>query len=144
MLLGAKEWTVATVMDALVLFLVLLPAIVLIVLIFQTAMPWISKSWREAEERAEMVVRSLLSDEDYEKLRRDGYLDVPSPNYPQRVYRVPAGAGTVTVLEGGQCVARLCVYSTQPIPEREAVIIHKLMIEGNEQDYLRIANHLPC
>lgn len=134
----------SSIMDALVLFLVLLPAIVLIALIIHSAMPWLSKSWREAEERAEQLIRSLLSEDDYQKLRRDGYLDIPSPNYPHRVYRIPSGAGTVAVLEGGQCIARLCVYSTQPIPEREAVLIHKLMIEGNEQEYLRTANHLPC
>lgn len=134
----------STIMDALVLFLVLLPAIVLIALIIHSAMPWLSKSWREAEERAEQLVRSVLTDEDYQKLQRDGYLDIPSPNYPQRVYRIPSGAGTVAVMEGGQCIARLCVYSTQPIPEREAVLVHKLMIEGNEQEYLRAANHLPC
>lgn len=134
----------STIIDALVLMLVLLPAIVLIALIINSAMPWLSRSWREAEARADTLIRSLLSEEDYQKLRRDGYLDIPSPNYPQRIYRVPSGAGTVAVMEGGQCIARLCVYSTQPIPEREAVLVHKLMIEGNEHEYLRTANHLPC
>ena len=66
------------VLDALVLFLVLLPAIVLIALIIHSAMPWLSKSWRDAEERAELLIRSLLTEEDYRKLRRDGYLDIPS------------------------------------------------------------------
>ena len=133
-----------TVMDAVVLFLLLLPALVLLAMIAYSAMPWISKSWREAEEKAELVVRSVLTDDEYSKLKRDGYLEVASPSYPQRVYRIPSGPGTVAVIEGGQCVARLCVYSTTPIPEREAVVVHKLMIEGNEQDYLRAANHLPC
>ncbi len=134
----------STIMDAIVLFLVLLPALLLVALIVHSTMPWLSKSWREAEERAEELVRYLLTEEDYEKLKRNGYLDVPSPNYPQRVYRIPAGVGTVAVIEGGQCIARLCAYSTQPIPERESVLVHKLMIEGNEYDYLRTANHLPC
>lgn len=131
-------------MDVVILFLLLLPALVLLAMIAYSAMPWISKSWREAEERAEQVVRSVLTDDEYDRLRRDGFLDVSSPNYPQRVYRIPSGPGTVTVMEGGHCIARLCVYSTTPIPEREAVVVHKLMIEGNEQDYLRSANHLPC
>ena len=133
-----------TIMDAVVLFLLLLPAIVLIVLVIHSAMPWISKSWREAEERAEQVVRSVLSEKEYTFLRQRGYLDIASPNYPQRIYRIPSGPGTVAVLEAGECIARLCLYSTEPIPEREAVVIHKLMIEANEQDYLRTANHLPC
>ncbi|MGE5619979.1 MAG: hypothetical protein ACM3US_12055 [Sphingomonadaceae bacterium] len=133
-----------TPMDLVILFLLLLPALVLLAMIAYSAMPWISKSWREAEERAEQVVRSVLTDDEYERLRRDGFLDVVSPSYPQRVYRIPSGPGTVAVLESGRCIARLCVYSTTPIPERESVVVHKLMIEGNEQDYLRAANHLPC
>lgn len=130
--------------DALVLFLLLLPAIILVLLMIHSAMPWLSKSWREAEEKAEKLVSALLSPEEYEQLRRRGYLDVPSPGYPQRTYRIPSGPGTVVVLEGGECIARLCVYCVDSIPEREVVIMHKLMIEGNEQEYLRTANHLPC
>jgi hypothetical protein len=41
-----------TLMDGVVLFLLLLPAIVLVVMLAYSSMPWISKSWREAEERA--------------------------------------------------------------------------------------------
>ena len=133
-----------TLMDGVGLFLLLLPGIMLVVILAYSSMPWMSKSWREAEERAELLVREVTTDEEYDGIKREGYLDVPSPGYPQRIYRIPSGPGTVTVLEGGHCVARLCVYSTQPIPEREAVVVHKLMIEGNEQDYLMAANHLPC
>jgi hypothetical protein len=130
--------------DAVAVALLLLPALMLIALVLTTVLPWFSKSWREAEARAELLVRSILTPEEYEKLQRNGYLDIPSPAFPQRVYRVPCGTGTVSVLERGRCVDRLCVYSTQPIPERETVVVHKLMIEGNEQDYLQQANHLPC
>jgi hypothetical protein len=122
----------------------LLPALMLIGLVLTTVLPWFSKSWREAEARAELLVRSILTEEEYETLQRNGYLDIPSPHFPHRTYRVPCGTGTVSVMEQGRCVGRLCVYSTQPIPERETVVVHKLMIEGNEQDYLRQANHLPC
>ncbi|MCL4545882.1 MAG: hypothetical protein M1118_15050 [Chloroflexi bacterium] len=130
--------------DVVAVIVLLLPALMLIVLVLTTVLPWFSKSWREAEARAETLVRSLLTQEEYERLQRTGYLDVASPNFPQRVYRIPCGMGTVSVLESGRCVDRLCVYSTQPIPERETVVVHKLMIEGNEHDYLRQANHLPC
>ncbi len=130
--------------DAVAVVLLLLPALMLIALALTTVLPWFSKSWREAEARAEVLVKSILTSEEYDRLQRNGYLDIPSPNFPQRVYRIPCGMGTVSVLERGRCVDRLCVYSTQPIPERETVVVHKLMIEGNEQDYLRQANHLPC
>jgi hypothetical protein len=130
--------------DAVAGILLLLPVLMLVALVLTTVLPWFSRSWREAEARAELLVRSILTEEEYDKLRHNGYLDIPSPTIPQRVYRVPCGTGTVSVFEGGRCVDRLCVYSTQPIPERETIVVHKLMIEGNEQDYLRQANHLPC
>jgi hypothetical protein len=35
---------------------------------------------------------------------------------------------------------RLCVQSVEPIPDGDAILMHKLMIEGDEAAYLRIAN----
>lgn len=130
--------------DAVALLLLFLPGLLIVGMAVVTAAPWFSKSWREAEARAELLVRSVLTDDEYDNLRRDGYIDIPSPSNPLRIYRVPSGAGTISVIESGKCVGRLCVYSVAPIPEREAVVVHKLMIEGNEQSYLQSANHLPC
>jgi hypothetical protein len=133
-----------TALDLVILLLMLLPAAFLIGLMIYNAIPSVRKEWREAEERAEKLVQAVLTEDEYRRLRRDGYLDVPSPTYPNRVYRIPAGQGTVVVLERGRCVARLCAHPTVPIPARESVIVHKLMIEGNEKDYLLTANHIPC
>lgn len=130
--------------DVVAITLLLLPAIMLLGLMTTAIIPWFSKSWREAESRAEVLVRTILTADEYERLQRNGFLDVPSPSIPHRFYRVPCGVGTVSVFEKGRCVDRLCVYPATPIPEREAVLVHKLMIEGNEQDYLHRANHLPC
>jgi hypothetical protein len=130
--------------DVVAIVLLLLPAMMLGGLVATSVLPWFSKSWRESEARAEILVRSVLTADEYDRLQRNGYLDIPSPGYPQRFYRVPSGAGTVSVIEAGRCVGRLCVYSTAPIPERETVVVHKLMIEGSECDYLDQANHLPC
>jgi hypothetical protein len=96
--------------------------------------------WREANERAEALLRSLLSDEEYRQLNRRGYLEIPSPSRPRRLYRVPRHQGQVKVYEGGVPVMALCVQSVEPIPDGDAVVMHKLMIEGNEDEYLRIAN----
>ena len=38
----------------------------------------------------------------------------------------------VKVYEGGVPVMALCVQSMEPIPDGDAVLMHKLMIEGNE------------
>lgn len=126
------------------LLLILLPVILLVAMLLYEYLPWVRRARLEAQERAEQVVRSVLTVGEYEQLKIKGYLEIPSPGYPNRVYRIPPGAGMVAVLEGGRCVERLCAQSTSSIPEREVVVIHKLMIEANEQEYLKLANHFPC
>jgi len=96
--------------------------------------------WREAQERAEHLLREILNDEEYRHLNRRGYLEVPSRTRPRRVYRVPRHQGQVKVYEGGVPIMALCVQSVDAIPDGDAVLMHKLMIEGNEEEYLRIAN----
>jgi hypothetical protein len=96
--------------------------------------------WREAHERAEALLRELLTEDEYRQLNRRGYLEVASPSRPRRTYRVPRHQGQVKVLEGGVPIMALCVQSVEPIPDGDAVLMHKLMIEGNESEYLRVAN----
>jgi hypothetical protein len=96
--------------------------------------------WREAQERAEALLRELLTEDEYRQLNRRGYLEVPSPSRSRRTYRVPRHQGQVKVYEGGVPIMALCVQSVEPIPDGDAVLMHKLMIEGNEDEYLRIAN----
>ena len=94
----------------------------------------------EAEERAETLLRELLSEAEYRQLARDGYLEVPSPAYPGRTYRVPRGWGQVQVFEGGRPLMALCVQPAAPLPVGDLVLLHKLLIEGDEAAYLRVAN----
>ena len=96
--------------------------------------------WREAQERAEALLRSLLTEDEYRQLNRRGFLEVASPSRPRRVYRIPRHQGQVKVYEGGVPILALCVQSIEPIPDGDVVLMHKLMIEGNEDEYLRIAN----
>jgi hypothetical protein len=93
-----------------------------------------------ARERAEALLRELLTEGEYAQLERRGYLEVRSPSQPERTYRVPRRRGQVVVCERGVPIMRLCVQSVEPIPDGDAVLLHKLMIEGNEAEYLRIAN----
>ncbi len=82
----------------------------------------------------------MLSPEDYQQLARRGYIEVQSPNVPNRLYRVPKYRGRIHVYEAGRPVMSLCVQPVQLLPDADVVLIHKLMIEGNELEYLRIAN----
>ena len=49
----------------------------------------------------------------------------------------------VTVYEHGRAIMRLCLQSTEPLPRADVVVMHKLLIEANEQEYLHKANQLP-
>ena len=97
---------------------------------------------RLASRRAEALLREVLSSEEHARLLERGYLDVRSPSRPSRVYRIPRDGGIVVMRENGRSVGGLCVQSIEPIPVADTVAMHKLMIEGAEEDYLRQANHL--
>ena len=94
----------------------------------------------EAERRADAMLRELLGGEGYEALNRRGYLEVRSPSRPNRTYLVPRWSGQVRVLEDGRHVMWLCAQPLEPVPLADLVIMHKLMIEGNEEEYLKICN----
>jgi hypothetical protein len=48
----------------------------------------------------------------------------------------------VGVYENDSLTNRLCVRSVDPIPSADVVLVHKLMIEGDEDQYLRLANSI--
>lgn len=96
---------------------------------------------QEAEQKAESLLKSLLTSEQYNHLVRKGYLEVQSGMFPYRTYRIPRHRGSVEVYEMGRLVMSLCVQPTEVVPDADVVVMHKLMIEGNEREYLRRANY---
>ncbi len=99
--------------------------------------------WPREKQRAEEVLSALLTEAEYEQLRANGYLDVASPTRPGRVYRVPRDLGQVLVLDGGIPTEHLCLEPTgRSLPEADMVVLHKLLIQADEEWYLRTANHI--
>lgn len=96
-----------------------------------------------AEKRSEELLRDLLDEREYRQLMRYGYMDVPSRCYVGRLYRIPCLPGRVCIVEGGRAVAELCVQPLVPLPDNDMIVLHKLLIEDNEQDYLARANAFP-
>ncbi len=94
-----------------------------------------------AEGRARAMLREVLSEGEYQQLLKYGYLEVGSPSIEQRVYRIPGAGGLVRVYDRGTAVMELCLQPAEPLPDGDVVVLHKLMIEGNEQEYLAKANH---
>lgn len=87
-------------------------------------------------ESAETLLRELLDEREYQQLKHRGYVDVASPNDPQRIYRIPSYAGLVRVYEDGWAVRELCLQSVEPLPSGDVVLMHKLLIQGDELEYL--------
>src|SRR5215813_662682 len=103
--------------------------------------PW----WPVPSERvAESLLYEMLSPMEYRQLCYTGFLDVPSPSRPARTYRVPRGPGQVLVLENNRVTERLCVQpAAGGLPEADVVLMHKLLIQADEDTYLQTANHFP-
>lgn len=87
-------------------------------------------------DHAEALLRDVLDAQEYEQLSRYAYLDVKSPSDPERVYRIPGYFGLVQVYERGVPVQALCIQPVDPLPSADVIAIHKLMIQGAEQEYL--------
>jgi len=102
------------------------------------------KGLLRAERRAVDLLRDILTPEQFHQLTWRGYLEIPSPTEPHRVYRVPRSKGYVQVIENGRAVMRLCLQPVESLPDADVVVLHKLMIEGNEKTYLEKANKYFC
>jgi hypothetical protein len=111
---------------------------------------WCARRWGQwlgnplaPEARAQTMLHDLLEEHEYQQLVRCGYLEVASPGHAQRLYRIPAADGLVRVYEQDVALADLCVQPAEPLPRGDVVLLHKLMIEGNEAEYLARANQFP-
>jgi len=93
-----------------------------------------------AERRATHLMREILSAQEMRQLFWRGYVDIPSTLAPQRVYRVPRRDGYVQVRENGRAIMGLCLQPVERLPRADIVILHKLMIEAQEEFYLQTAN----
>ncbi len=102
------------------------------------------KGWSRAERRAADLLREMLTTEQFRQLIWQGYVEFPSPTAPQRVYRVPKGRGQVQVIENGHAIMRLCLQPVEYLPDADVIVLHKLMIEANEETYLQKANKYFC
>ena len=94
------------------------------------------------ERRALRLLRAVLTQEQYRHLVRWGYIDIKSQSAPQRFYRVPQAPGVVHMIENGRLQANLCLQPFDKVPDADIVVIHKLMIEADEQTYLQKANRI--
>lgn len=96
-----------------------------------------------AEERSSALLREALDEREYQQLMRRGYVEVASPSHAARVYRIPCCDGRVRMYEHGRPLVELCVCPEVALPSNDMIVLHKLMIQGNEKGYLAQANKIP-
>ena len=130
---------------AAMLLLVLLVCGVIIASLAMICLRTLTLDWardRDPIVRAEALLRAHLSEAELKQLVQYGILQVPSPHYRGRVYCVRAAGGRVSVRRNGALEMELCIVPREPLPGREHVLAHKLMIQAAEEDYMRRANVL--
>ncbi|MHB8619554.1 MAG: hypothetical protein ACYDAG_08290 [Chloroflexota bacterium] len=100
----------------------------------------LSRERADAERRAQQLIGMVLSQQQREQFAALGFLEVNSRLILGRTYRIPRRRGQVQVYEDGRHAGSLCIQPVRWVPDGDLVLMHKLMIEGSEGDYLRTAN----
>ena len=97
-----------------------------------------------AKNRARRLLFSMLSPMQQKQLDEKNHFDltVHGQDGSQRVYRIEYGyQGNVKLLvPDGQPVRRYCIHADSRLPYEDQMLAQKLLLEANEQDFLRIAN----
>ncbi len=94
----------------------------------------------KAEKRAQELLQEKLTFEEWQQLHELGYLEVRSGLIFGRTYRIPLRRGQVSVFQDGRFIGSLCIQPMTWVPDADVILMHKLMLEGNEESYLHTAN----
>ena len=116
-------------------FILVVPFVVAFLLAAIAFNAYCTRRRADANRRADVLLRELLTPDELDQLERDGYLAVPSGTTPGRIYRIPARPGLVAVVDAGRMGMRLCLQPVRSVPEREHALFHKLLLEGAEREY---------
>ena len=109
--------------------------------------PVASKERENATRRSEELLHEHLTSDQSAQLRRDKFFVVEGGKSRKR-YRVRADKGTVANVErvsgSGAVEQRLCAHLTPAAnaPLFDHLLAQKLMLEHDEESFLRVANHL--
>src|SRR3712207_1542110 len=105
------------------------------------------RDYRESRRRAEEVARLTLGDELWTRLRRTGYLELPSRRYPGVTYRLRVGKRIEVRCDPGVrppwVYPYLCINPTYPLPEAEFFAHLYLYVRDHEEEVIRVAAPQP-
>jgi hypothetical protein len=105
------------------------------------------RDYDAARTRAEEIARLTLGDDLWARVRRVGYVDLPSQRYPGVTYRLRVGRRIeVRCAPGVQPPWRqpfLCINPTYPLPEAEFFAHLYLYARDSEDELIRVAAPQP-
>lgn len=103
--------------------------------------------YRESRRRAEEVARLTLGDDLWTRVRRVGFLDLPSSRYPGLTYRLRIGKRIeVRAAPGVRApwpYPFLCINPIYPLPEAEFFAHLYLYVRDHEDEVIRVAAPQP-
>jgi len=98
---------------------------------------------KEAERKANVLLLELIGRVDYKKFCRSGYIDVEGNSgkvyriRPRAMTKVFAGKDKLDVALESLCIA----MKDSTLPRGDEMVWKKLMIESNEEAFVKTANH---
>jgi hypothetical protein len=96
----------------------------------------------EAHERARVLLREFLDEQQRDTLDKHRWFEVVSP--AGRRYRIHQGRqGNVYLIEGGHQVMRYCIHPSEWVPDEDTMLAQALMVRCAEDDFVNIANKTP-
>jgi len=91
----------------------------------------------EAEHRAEILLRSMLTDEQVEQLDRMSAFVVETET---KKYLVRHRRRVQELDADGNPIAAYCIHPRKYVPGHDTMLAQKLLLEADEAEFLRIAN----
>ncbi|HEY3081588.1 MAG TPA: hypothetical protein VGM69_16985 [Chloroflexota bacterium] len=106
--------------------------------------------YARARERAELIARTTLGEEGWDRLRREGHLDLRSRIFDGLTYRLRVGRRVQLLWDDPLQALRspwpfewLCINPTYPLPAAEFTAQLYLYLRDREEDVVRIGAPQP-
>lgn len=101
------------------------------------------KEKQKAKRKAERLLFELIGKSEYGKFCKSGYVDVEGKS--GRIYRIEPRR-QIKVFDGKDkldvAIESLCIMTPNYyLPEADEIIWKKLLIEADEEEFLKVANH---
>jgi hypothetical protein len=93
----------------------------------------------KAKRRARELLVSCLEDDQKEELERDGFFHVETRDGTRR-YKLRPGSAPIRVKGEDGRKWSYCIHPDYGFPPEDVVLAQKLLIESDEDEFLRIAN----